>query len=153
MGAVAELNRNLSNATRALPVIAESLVSHVQEVFEQEGAVGGAPRWQDLAPSTKRKRRGGAVKALGKKKRIKGAREGAISGKFTILQDTGVLAGSISRGVGSPFVEAYTGVRYAVYHVSKLPRRVIPLRDFFAIDEKSFYADAAEAILRIVSKG
>jgi phage gpG-like protein len=157
IGAVSDLQRNLSDATRTLPVIAESLVSHVQDVFEKEGAVGGHSRWPDITDATKARRRGAKrkrVKMHGPLRRgEKRQKRTVITGKFTILQDTGILAGSISRGVGPNFVEAYTGVRYAVYHVSKLPRRVIPLRDFFAIDEKSFYADAAETILAVVTKG
>lgn len=157
MGAVGAMSRQLSDATRALPVIAESLVSHVQEVFLQEGAVGGHPKWPDITDETKLRRRGG------KKKRVKvhgPLRKGekrqkrvVPTGNFTILQDTGVLAASITPASGGTWVEAYTGVRYAVYHVSPEPRRVIPLRDFFAIDEKSFYSDAAETILAIVTKG
>jgi phage gpG-like protein len=157
MSAVGAFQRNMSDATRALPVIAESLVSHVQDVFEKEGAVGGNPRWPDITDETKLRRRGGKkkkAKVHGPLRRGEKRQKRVVpSGKFTILQDTGVLAASITPAVGGSWVEAYTGVRYAVYHVSKEPRRVIPLRDFFAIDEKSFYADAAETILAVVTKG
>ena len=168
MGAVGQLNRDLSNATRTLPIIAETLHSSVMEVFEKEGAVGGAPRWPDLSPATKAARRGGAVAAVG---RMKGqrlangryatreqqaaSRQKALadiaSGKFKILQDTGVLVGSITPASSDRYVEAYTGVRYAKFHVSKAPRRVIPLRDFFAIDEREFYAEAAEILLAAIT--
>lgn len=133
MGAVSEFRRNMSDASRALPVIAESLHSHVIDVFDKEGAVPGHSKWPPLSPATLKRRR--------------------ASANPKILQDTTHLIGSITPYASGTFVEAYTNVPYAIYHVSKAPRRVIPLRDFFAIDEKSFYADAADTLLAIITKG
>lgn len=129
-----QFERDLSNAVRTMPILAETLHSYVLDVFEKEGAVGGAPRWPDIAASTKRRRRGTSQ-----------------GGGIKILQDTGVLVGSITPASSDRYVEAYTGVRYAKYHVSKAPRRVIPLRDFFAIDEREFYAEAAEILLAAIT--
>lgn len=125
MGAVKGLERKLSDAHRMMPVIAEALVSGVQEVFEKEGAVGGNPKWRPLKRQRRRNR----------------------GGRQKILQDTGILAGSIAPASSDRWVSAYTGVDYAKYHISKLPRKVIPLRDFFAIDRGEFYAEAADIIL------
>lgn len=125
MGAVKGLHRKLSDAHRTVPVIAEALVSSVQDVFEAEGAVGGKPKWKALARQRKRNA-GGAQR---------------------ILQDTGVMAASITPASSDRWVAAYTGVAYAKYHVSSLPRKVIPLRDFFDIDRDEFYAEAADIIL------
>lgn len=127
MKAVGGLQRQLSDAHRTLPIIAEALVSSVQDVFEHEGAVGGKPRWEGLKKSTLRKRR--------------------KSSNPKILQDTGILAASIAPASSDRWVAAYTGVRYAKYHISDLPRRVIPLRDFFDVDLGEFYAEAADVIL------
>jgi len=125
MGAVQGLSRQLSDAHRTLPVIAEALVSSVQDVFEHEGQVGGKPRWKELKRKRKRNRGGGQK----------------------ILQDTGILAGSIAPASSDRWVAAYTGVAYAKYHVSKERRKVIPLRDFFDIDRAEFYAEAADFLL------
>jgi len=122
---VADLERRLADAHRTMPLIAEALVSSVHEVFEREGAVGGKPRWPPLKRQRRRNRGGGQK----------------------ILQSSGVMAGSITPASSDAWVMAYTGVRYAKYHVSKLPRKVIPLRDFFDIDRGEFYAEAADILL------
>jgi len=140
MRAVNDLGKKMADASRTMPILAEALVSSVQDVFEQEGAVGGNPRWPDL----KSKRPRDASRKV--KKRGKGARKRGRRGP-KILQDTGIMAGSITPASNDTIVQAYTGVGYAVYHVSKAPRKVIPLRDFFAIDEAEFYKEAADVIL------
>ena len=117
-------------AAETMPVLAEILVSSVHEVFEREGAVAGKPRWPDLAESTKR---------------IRAKRQ--PSGVFKILQDTGVLAGSIMPHADQAVAEAFTNVPYAGYHTSLAPRRKIPLRDFTDIDFEAAQRDAVDVIL------
>lgn len=117
-----------SVAAEVMPAIAENLVFHVQEVFEREGAVAGNSRWKELAKSTLAARR------------KKGA--GAM-----ILQDSGFLAGSITAFSEAIVAEAFTNVPYAGFHVSKAPRKKIPLRDFTAIDFELAQKEACDLIL------
>jgi phage gpG-like protein len=117
-------------AAETMPVLAEILVSAVHEVFEREGAVAGRPRWPDLAASTRRKRA-----------------KRQPSGVFKILQDTGVLAGSIMPHADQAVAEAFTNVPYAGFHISDAPRRVIPKRDFTDIDFDAAADEAVEVIL------
>ena len=86
------------NVDKALPIIGEMLVGAVQDVFEAEG-----PGWEPLAESTMRQRRGGPP--------------------YKILQDTGVLAGSIAARVGSTYVEAVDGTSYGIFHAPDPQRR------------------------------
>lgn len=108
-----------------LPTIAELLVGGVHDVFEAEG-----PGWAPLAESTLRSRR----------------RHGAGA---KILQDTGVMAGSIAPGWGDTYAEAFAGVNYAVYHVSDEPRHHLPKRDFFDLGpfESPVLNEVAEILL------
>jgi phage gpG-like protein len=129
-GLLDDLERATGDVPRVMPIIAEAMVSEVLRVFEMEGAVGGEPKWEDLAESTKNRRRS--------------------STSFKILQDTTVLVGSITPDHGDDYVEAFTNVPYAVYHISKAPRRVIPLRDFFAIDQEEFLAEASDIIVSVL---
>lgn len=131
MGPLGRALEQIGNAgaevmAQAAPVIAENLVFHVQEVFEKEGAVAGKPRWQDLAESTKAKRRGTS---------------------YVILQDSGLLAGSITAHSEGPIAEAFSNVPYAGYHISQRPRHKIPLRDFTDIDFELAEKEAADTIL------
>lgn len=95
------------SAYKMLPAVAELLVAGVLDVFEAEG-----PGWAPLAEATLRARRkdGKAAK---------------------ILQDTGMMADSIAPAWGDTYAEAFAGVSYAIYHVSKEPRHRLPMRDFF----------------------
>ncbi len=129
-GLLDDLERATGDVSRAMPVIAEALHFEVLEVFEKEGAVGGKPKWKGLAPSTLKRRR--------------------ASANPKILQDTTNLVGSITPDHGDSFVEAFTGVPYATYHISKAPRRIIPLRDFFDIDQEAFIDEAADIIVSIL---
>ena len=117
-------------AAETMPVLAEILVSSVHEVFEREGAVAGRPKWPPLAPSTIEKRR-----------------KRQPTGVFKILQDTGLLAGSIMPHADQAVAEAFTNVPYAGYHISAAPRRVIPLRDFTDIDFEAAQREAVDVIL------
>lgn len=106
--------------------VSELLVSYVQDVFQHEGAVAGRSKWKGLADSTKAKRRGNT---------------------YVILEDTGILAGSITPFAEGPVAEAFTNVPYAGYHISEKPRHKIPLRDFTDIDFEGMQRDAADLLL------
>ena len=117
-------------AAEVMPVVADTLVAAVLETFEQQG-----PGWPALAPST--------VKA----RRAQGA--GA-----KILQDTGVLAGSIqpSTGTGAygPWAAAGTNIHYGAFHVTGTSR--MPRRDFLDVDLRAIAREAAELILLEVGR-
>lgn len=109
-----------------LPVIAELLVAGVQDVFEAQG-----PGWAKLAESTLRQRRLGG----------RGAQ---------ILQDSGLMAGSVSPAWTDTTAEAMSLVSYDIYHVSKEPRRdPRTLRDFYDLGpfEGPILDEAAQLIL------
>lgn len=157
------------------PVLAEILVAAVHEVFVREGAVAGRSKWPDLAPATKenrlRKLRGGRTLRGGggtyfedgqwytegakeRRRRIKRQararekrkqREASIA--FTILQDTGNLAGSIMPYADQQVAEAFTNVPYGGFHVSDAPRKKLPKRDFTDIDFEAAQAEAVDVIL------
>lgn len=131
------------DVSRVMPALAEVLVGQVQEVFDKEGAVGGRPKWPDLADSTKANRRPKQRRRKGQKRRK--SKPGAF--KYTILQDTGRLAASITPDHGDGFVQAWTNVKYAKFHISSAPRKKIPLRDFFAIDQAEWVDEAADTII------
>jgi phage gpG-like protein len=65
-------------------------------------------------------------------------------GNPKLLQDTGNLVGSLRPEYADDFVEVYTNVPYAKYHVSPEPRRKIPLRDFFDINTVAFERDVVQ---------
>lgn len=108
-----------------LPIVAEMLVSGVSDVFEAEG-----PGWEKLADAT-----------------IAARRKSGAGAK--ILQDSGLMAGSVSPAWGDTFAEAMSLVSYDVYHVSKEPRHHLPLRDFYDLGpfEKPILDEAAALIL------
>lgn len=114
---------NVGNLT---PVIAEDLVSCILERFElQSGFSQGA--WEALEDSTIDARR--------------------VSKSPKMLEDSGVLLGSITPFDDAETAEAYTNVPYAKYHVSAEPRTKIPLRDFTDIDFAAVSDRAAELVL------
>lgn len=122
----------LSVAAEVMPVIAEDLVSAVHDVFLKEGAVAGKPKWPGFWWE-----RAGLPRPKGRR----------WQGTLHLLQDRGVLAGSITPIHEAMVAEAFTNVPYAGYHVSQRPRRVIPLRDFTDIDFERVQEDAADLIL------
>jgi len=99
---------------RAIPldVIAQSLITAIDDRLQSEGN----GQWLPLQNTTLERhpnRLGGSL-----------------------LQDTGLLA-QIQQSPGSPnpnWVEVMSPAKYAIYHTSDRPRKVIPLRDFLAID-------------------
>lgn len=102
-----DLQATAQSLPQMLPTIAELLVGGVLDVFEVEG-----PGWAPLAEATIRARRQNG----------RGAK---------ILQDSGLMADTIAPGWGDTYAEAFAGVSYAIFHVSKEPREKLPLRDFF----------------------
>jgi phage gpG-like protein len=107
-------------------VVAEELVAAVEQNFQDErGFQQGA--WQELADSTKARRREAA--------------------EHKILQDTTVLAGSITPAHQGLEAEAFTDVPYAIFHVSEEPRSVIPLRDFLDVDLEGIADTTSDLIL------
>lgn len=121
--ALYELKKAGGRLPDLMPVVAEMLVSAVQEQFETEGQ----GKWPPLKPSTLKKRRGGGVGAK-------------------ILQDTGIFAGSITPDYGPNFAEAYTNVPYAIFHTSDQPRTIIPYRNPFDIDEGAFLDEIVKLV-------
>ena len=106
-----------------MPQIAQVLQAAVSDKFEQEG-----PGWRDLAESTKKARRGSSYK---------------------ILQDTGALAKSVDTGHGPDWVEAFSGVSYAIFHSNGTEN--MPRRDPFDLEASKTIWDEAQAdILEIV---
>lgn len=106
--------------------IAASLHAAVLEVFETEGYGRWPGFWWEPGPKPKGRRWDGRTPRL--------------------LQDTGLLA-SVNMDHDADTAEVYTDVPYAKYHASRLPRRVIPLRDFFDIDREAFEQDVVDMLL------
>lgn len=111
---------------RLMPIVADILVSAVDDVYDAEG-----PDWEPLAESTLRQRRGSTAK---------------------ILQDTGVMAGSTRPYYGSDWAEARAGVGYAKYHVSGTKR--MPARNPFDLGpfERDVLDDVADLMLKEVAR-
>lgn len=121
---LAQRGRNLKGMNRALAAI---LIEQVDDNF----ATAGHGEWPPLAESTKASRRGDGETAQ-------------------ILVDTGRLAASINMGntdVTDDIIEVYTNVKYAKYHVSPLPRKKIPLRDFLKIDMDKFLEQGIDMLV------
>lgn len=123
-----DLRRDHAKATRAMGVTAEALVSAVMDVFELEGQVGPHEKWDDLADSTKASRRGGEP--------------------FKILQDTGIMAASITPDSGDGFAEAFTDNPYFGYHRTGTKNadgsQRMARRDPYQIDEAAFLEEAED---------
>ena len=130
VGVIEDFKSRGGNIAELTPVIAEEMVTHVIENFDQErGFKQGA--WQPLSPITIAMRR--------------------ESSSYAILRDTGVLYGSIEPGWNDYASEAFTNVPYAKYHVSPEPRKKIPLRDFFDIDWQTINEYAIDLMLAEVT--
>lgn len=118
------LERRGRNLAEFTPIAAETLVSAVLQVFEDEG-----PGWPPLAPSTR-------ARKLGDPK---------------LLKDTGVLFGSITGASDSESATAFTNVPYSKFHVEGTAS--MPARDFLAIDEEATFEEIAEAIVEDIAGG
>ncbi len=119
------LERRALDMEPALLVIGELLVSAVIDEFDS----GGRGKWRPHAESTIKKR-----------------------GEGQLLRDSGRLQGSIQPTTGADYVEASTDVEYAIFHVSSEGREIIPLRNFFDIDERA-YEDAEDIIVNFIGSG
>ena len=91
-----------------------------------------------------------AIKQLRRAERKQAKRDAKLAQTYKILQDTGNLVGSITPDFDERSWEAYTNVPYARYHVSRAPRRKIPLRDFFDIDQERFMDEVTDVILTAI---
>ena len=116
------IERRVTDYSEITPVLAEILVSWVNDAWDS----AGFGQWAPLAPSTLYKRR----------KRGAGAQ---------ILKDTGRAAASVQADGGPTWAQAATDVSYMVYHVSNAARSVIPLRDPFDVEEQA-WPDLSDAL-------
>lgn len=114
-------------------IIAQDLAARVEDNFQKESGFRQG-KWPKLSPETI--------------KRMKPSRRAS---SFKILQDRGQLASSITPHSDGTYSEAYTNVKYAKFHVSSLPRKKIPLRDFLDIDLEGVMRETAELLLGEVS--
>ena len=122
---VREFERRGNNLEDITPAVAQILVSAVDDVFISEGF----GKWPDLAPATIRARRGSGAK---------------------ILQDRGLLAGSITPRSGARVAEAFTRVPYGVHHITGTAN--MPERNFLKIKMKKVTNQVAQILLREVLK-
>lgn len=105
LGRIERRTRDFSPLT---PILAEVLVGYVNDEWES----AGRGRWQGLAASTIRARRGTSTQ---------------------ILKDTGRAVASVRGEFGSDEAAAVTDVSYMLYHVSDGARSRIPLRNPFDV--------------------
>jgi phage gpG-like protein len=117
-----EMERRAVSSTDVLPSIAEMLVSKVAEEFE----TSGQGEWPPFAASTLRGRRG--------------------QGSPKLLEDSGTFRDSVHADTGTDYAEAATNCPYAVYHVSEAPRKKLPRRDPFDIDEADAQDEAIDLL-------
>ena len=114
--AIKDFERRGGNLGPTMAIVADMLVTAVQDEFETEGR----GEWPAFAESTLATRAGGKL-----------------------LQDSGIFAGSISAESGSDFAEANTGVEYAIHHVFGAPAAGIPQRNPFDVEDSVFEEAAA----------
>lgn len=124
LGAMRDRGKNLGDAMK---FIAHDMVDRVEDNFDSEGASSPVGKWKGLAQATLDRRR----------KKGRGAK---------ILQDTGKMATQTTADWGNDYAEAFNNAEQAKYHVSKKPRRKIPLRDFLSMDLHAVERDAADAL-------
>lgn len=131
------LERQGASLSHLTPQIAHILVGAVERQFETEGEGHdklaehfGQSGWPPHAPSTlaKRLKKGGTPR---------------------LMQDTGVLAGSISPEHGDEFAVAYTNVPYIRYHLRGGP--IIPKRNPFEIEEEHVLRETIDLLLAQVT--
>jgi phage gpG-like protein len=116
------------------PLAAKLLHAAVLDVFEAEG-----PGWQKLSVATLAARRGGAG---------------------MILQDSGVMVGTLGEFYGPGFAEVAAAAAYSIYHVSDEPRIKnpdgtdrLPQRDFTQLGpfEQALLEDVGELMANQVA--
>lgn len=116
---------NADNATTAHKVLGEILRRYVDDKFQSEG-----PGWAPLSPATIARRR--------------------VSERYQILQDTGVLAGSMVPDGGPDFAEVSTNVLYSVFHLAYSSHQ--SMRDFFDIDFDAALDECADEIMEYLTR-
>lgn len=121
-GVLLRMEANVRNLDRILPVVADILVSAVDDVYQAEG-----PNWPAFAPSTLRRR--------------------GSMGAAKLLQDTGVMANSTIGESGSNYAQARSTIPYAKYHATGTA--TLPVRNPFALGpfEAGVLDDVAELLL------
>lgn len=131
--AVDETLKHGGNLEGVSEAVAEELVAAVEQNFQDERGFQQGP-WP---------KRAGRIGEL-----VERIRGGVAEGQNRkLLQDTGVLAGSITPAHQGLEAEAFTDVPYAIFHVSDEPRTVIPLRDFLDVDLETIADNTADLIL------
>lgn len=123
-----EIERRGKNMREVMGVIAVLLVEEVDENFE----TSGHGSWEPFSKNTKRGR--------------------GDMNSAKLLLDTGVMAASITPEATQTEAIAYTNDPKAKYHVSKRPRKKIPLRDFFDIDEEAVVTEGVDLILNEITQ-
>jgi len=105
--------------------VAEELKVAIDDVFQAQGAVAGRAAWPP--------------------------RKNNVDPGRALLIKSGVMA-NIQTSYGRDYAQAASPAPYAVFHVSKAPRTIIPLRDFLAIDEDATLERIGEMILQDVER-
>jgi len=113
----------------ALGQISQIMVGQVEDEFQ----TAGHGKWAPFAASTLKRRlkKGGDPK---------------------LLQDTAIAAGSVFPLVEADAAVAYTNVPYMIFHTSQEPRRVIPYRNPFDIDDDELLSQATDIILTALAR-
>jgi phage virion morphogenesis protein len=134
-----DLLRKSSDLSEPMADIARLFRNVTEDSFQDQADPWGNP-WKDLEDSTKKKRR-------------KGSRGDVLS----ILQDTGILAGSITSSSGRDWAQVGEGMEYAaIQHfggqAGRGHRVTIPSRKSLPIDENGEMPPAVQVdVLDILS--
>jgi len=130
---VGEVEQRGGNLQGVSEFVAQELCAAVEQNFQDERGYEQGP-WP---------RRAGKIGEL-----VDAIRSGEQRGQNRkLLQNTGIMAGSVTPAHQGLEAEAYTDVPYAIFHVSKEPRTVIPLRDFLDVDLGGISDTTCEVIL------
>lgn len=103
--------------------LAQGMISAIDDLIQSEGD----GKWEEMSDVTVE---------------IHPHREGG-----SLLDDTGLLA-QIQDESGPDWVEVYSPAPYAKFHVSKKPRKLIPLRDFLAIDLGAVLEETGDDVMQ-----
>ena len=131
--ALTKLSSKVDNMQPALNEIGHHIESKVVFNFDDETDPYGKP-WKSLSKVTQARRREG---------------KGSLGNK--ILQDSGVLKGSITNNASNFAVEIGTNVEYAPTHQKGSKSRNIPARPFLPT-ERGLPGGLKEDVLKIVSR-
>ena len=132
---IVRTNRRMENTQPILKIIGQYMLGSIDRNFEMQGRPS---RWTPLAPSTIAGRRNKNKKSI------------------KILQDTGLLRGSITYKADKNTLAVGTNVHYAPYHqfgakipaMTIVPRRAKALR--FMIGDKVVYATKVKQKAKII---